>query len=558
MLETFDTTTFSGINPNILEYKNLDKILHCICSQLKLTKTQRERAEKAYEVVADILRGAPVDSILFQVGLRIYAQGSLLTDTSVRPIHGDEFDLDVVILFDVDHNNVDPRALQDEIFRLLKKDGRYKDIVEKKSRCIRINYKSAFHIDMMPACPEDLEGDCDGLLVPYKKTETLFVWQPSNPLGIGKWLAQMDAKAEKLYQFMEKSARADIEVDPFPEESFSVSILRSVISLLKRSRDQYFSDDEDSGKIARSIALLVMAGTHYEPKGSLFLDFKHIIYQIDEHTKDFMNLHVYNPLHYSRLQGDREDFAENWKENPQLYKKFRRWIQYLKSQVDILEKMRVTKYTDYSDILQEMFHARVVNDALNEYASGYTTAQKNGELRMVNKLVTSTGTMAAALSTSSSAGTVVRANKFYGGKIPRIFRSKKSPGIPIWGQDQLFKSRLPSFKKSFNRERKELTWIGEVKPTPYSETYRIKVVYQQGHYPRAYVISHDIGDDCIHTYSNKMLCLYHLSEGEEKWTSNHSIVDTIVPWAVLWLLHWEVWKVTGVWNGDEFKHAQAA
>jgi len=50
-----------------------------------------------------------------------------------------------------------------------------------------------------------------------------------------------------------------------------------------------------------------------------------------------------------------------------------------------------------------------------------------------------------------------------------------------------------------------------------------------------------------HTYPGKKPCLY-FPWGKD-WNPAMLIAETIVPWAVHWLCHYEVWLVTGEWLG---------
>src|SRR5262249_17656373 len=58
----------------------------------------------------------------------------------------------------------------------LRDHGTYRDILELKNRCLRINYAGNFHLDIIPACPNGGES----IKVPDRARS---VWVPSNPLG---------------------------------------------------------------------------------------------------------------------------------------------------------------------------------------------------------------------------------------------------------------------------------------------------------------------------------------------------------------------------------------
>ena len=43
------------------------------------------------------------------------------------------------------------------------------------------------------------------------------------------------------------------------------------------------------------------------------------------------------------------------------------------------------------------------------------------------------------------------------------------------------------------------------------------------------------------------LCLY--KPGNKEWMKHYSIAKTIVPWAIEWLYYYEIWQITGDWQG---------
>jgi hypothetical protein len=48
-----------------------------------------------------------------------------------------------------------------------------------------------------------------------------------------------------------------------------------------------------------------------------------------------------------------------------------------------------------------------------------------------------------------------------------------------------------------------------------------------------------------HVYPGHELCLYYGNE----WRHDMLLASTIVPWAAGWLIHYELWLVTGRWAG---------
>ena len=79
----------------------IDDLLFRICVELQLDETRRKLAEASYRSVGALLESQPAIAALRPT---IYAQGSIRLDTTVKPLAGDEFDLDVVCEFAAPHD----------------------------------------------------------------------------------------------------------------------------------------------------------------------------------------------------------------------------------------------------------------------------------------------------------------------------------------------------------------------------------------------------------------------------------------------------------------------
>lgn len=103
----------------------------------------------------------------------------------------------------------------------------------------------------------------------------------------------------------------------------------------------------------------------------------------------------------------------------------------------------------------------------------------------------------------------------------------------------------------------KLIWECAFSPTPLSKEYNIRLIYHNG-IPNVFVInmelSKGVSSKLPHVYSTKeqSLCLHYPLE--KAWTPAKNIADTIIPWAAEWLFHYEVWVVTGEWNGGGTIH----
>lgn len=114
---------------------------------------------------------------------------------------------------------------------------------------------------------------------------------------------------------------------------------------------------------------------------------------------------------------------------------------------------------------------------------------------------------------------------------------------------------FPGSKGNLSKNSK-LVWIARVLPSPLSCIYTIQLIYQIGKRPTVQVVEPVLvprqGEKLPHVFAGKILCLYRARYGE--WDPSKYLSMTIVPWASLWLLHYEIWHSTGSWGGSRAEH----
>jgi len=156
----------------------LDDLLERICVALELSRTQHKTAEGRYGAIGEWL--SVPGSSLARFRPEIYPQGSLRIGTTVKPLARLEYDLDLVCELALDWQRIrNPVAVLDGVEQRLREHDTYRRMVERKNRCIRINYANEFHLDVLPACPHPGDGT-DRVVVPDRKAQA---WTASNPKG---------------------------------------------------------------------------------------------------------------------------------------------------------------------------------------------------------------------------------------------------------------------------------------------------------------------------------------------------------------------------------------
>lgn len=340
----------------------IDDLLARICEELQLSETKFKIAEGRYHAVGEWLgaEGSPLAAFK----PKIYAQGSARIGTTVSPLHRAEFDLDLVCEFLLlDWRKVpNPVLLLDAIEARLKQNEMYKDMVERKNRCIRLNYANEFHLDILPACP-DSTGSAGCLLVPDRQAQT---WKASNPQGYAAWF-----EAKAALALREAIAKY---VEPLPDHTpaHKKETLKLAVQLLKRWRDIHY-DGKPDGIAPISIVLTTLAAERYSGQRSVnetltcFLDGI-----IGDLPPTGSRLHVLNPTN------TKEDLSERWDENAAAYPAFVSGIQTLReSWREVNGRQGTAKVTS---LLESLFGETVTRQATVKQAEAFQKARLAGRV----------------------------------------------------------------------------------------------------------------------------------------------------------------------------------
>ncbi|NLI92701.1 MAG: hypothetical protein GX434_10990 [Peptococcaceae bacterium] len=130
------------------------------------------------------------------------------------------------------------------------------------------------------------------------------------------------------------------------------------------------------------------------------------------------------------------------------------------------------------------------------------------------------------------------------------FPNYKKKVVTIAGQREAMLNAYPEFKCTWDKNN--ISWIGEIRPTPISDSYKICIFYSLEIPPKVKVLSPSLktfnNQPIPHMYHQKELCLFYPPKKE--WTRQDLIAETIIPWTSEWLYFYEVWQVTGEWNGE--------
>ncbi len=109
----------------------------------------------------------------------LISQGSFGQKTIIKPVKNNEFDADVLLSI----NKVDswePSDYVNNIYGYFRSNKNYQDIVKKRTRCILLDYKGDFHIDVVPFIVQE------GNNLIANRDENIF--EETNPKAYTLWL----------------------------------------------------------------------------------------------------------------------------------------------------------------------------------------------------------------------------------------------------------------------------------------------------------------------------------------------------------------------------------
>lgn len=96
--------------------------------------------------------------------------------------------------------------------------------------------------------------------------------------------------------------------------------------------------------------------------------------------------------------------------------------------------------------------------------------------------------------------------------------------------------------------RNQVSITGKLKPSALHGEYEVEISYTLGRFPKAKIISPKIIPKAPHTFDDDSICTFYPESFI--WNRSMKLSETLVPWISDWIFHYEIWKVTGKWNGD--------
>lgn len=312
-----------------------------IGQELEMPAVRYQEATKRFQSVSDWLHECPV---LGRFNPNMFAQGSFALGTTVRPLHGDEYDLDFIgHLQDAHPRHYTQQQIYDLFLQRLKAHAGYAEMVEMMKRCVRIGYANEFHLDITPAVsnPACSQGS---LFVPDRK---LNIWKDSHPKGYVTWFEKI-AVLKPRFSHLSKSFSEGRHVavgttEPVPDQNTFRGILRRTVQVMKRHRDTYREKHPAVADFAPISIIITTLATHayelavglgeYDSEFDLMNAVVNLMPRFIEGPDLKGAYTVKNPTNAG------ENFADKWGSNPKYYLVFSEWHRAVQRDLMTLESI---------------------------------------------------------------------------------------------------------------------------------------------------------------------------------------------------------------------------
>ena len=109
------------------------------------------------------------------------------------------------------------------------------------------------------------------------------------------------------------------------------------------------------------------------------------------------------------------------------------------------------------------------------------------------------------------------------------------------------------FKCTIQDHGQSLICKGFLQPLDYIEPYQIEIIQIAFKTPKVFIKTPKIEvNPKIHIYKEGNLCLFY--PPDLKWKVNISVADYMIPWVNEWIVYYEIYKISGKWEGPAAPH----
>lgn len=154
-----------------------------LVNTVNLNQTRLDQLEGRVQAIVACLKGDATIGAKYQDHI---PQGSWPHKTIIKPLEGEEFDADFLLLLKEDLSwSANPKEYLQQVRSAFKRSATYKDMVRQKTRCVRIVYANDCHVDVVPHLVL-----ADGRQVIINSAGNVF--EDTNPQGFTDWMKEKD------------------------------------------------------------------------------------------------------------------------------------------------------------------------------------------------------------------------------------------------------------------------------------------------------------------------------------------------------------------------------
>ncbi len=338
----------------------------------------------------------------FRAQSEIYPQGSRRLGLMVQPVNpDDDYDVDLVYRRDILRGSITQSELKASLgeqlsafVQHLEDMGEDPPELSEGSRCWTLRYRDRFHMDVLPALPNDDPSRTreSSILITDKD---LREWQTSDPQGYAAWFESRMQLARALTR--EAMAKADsVNVQDIPPDTVKTPLQR-MVQLLKRHRDLRYQGDRDDKPT--SILITTLAARTYED-GS---DLPDALRAFGTNARRHIQMRggeawVANPVNGG------ENFADRWRKHPERRAIFLEWLDHVER--DVQAMWRQDGLHRVAEVLGKSFGNTLADRVVRRAGNEVLQLRQQGALRVAS----------GGATLSTSVGVPVRPHTFFGGR----------------------------------------------------------------------------------------------------------------------------------------------
>lgn len=154
--------------------KNLSEFKYFLENTVNLNQSRIDDLDSRVTAITTYLDGQFATDFV-----EVIPQGSYAHRTIIKPVKGRDFDADVLFQI-VEQPDWEPKDYIGRVWDAFRRSGTYHDLVDRKTRCVTVDYADDFHIDVVPFVERT------GSHYVTNRHENRF--ELTNPEGFNEWL----------------------------------------------------------------------------------------------------------------------------------------------------------------------------------------------------------------------------------------------------------------------------------------------------------------------------------------------------------------------------------